>query len=95
MITAVVFSALAVVALLAWFRRKSRRRNTVDEVWLVKTLQTWPDAPRLLAKEMFEQYGPPNEGSDSMLVWTGRGPFETTIIYRDHKPDYSSSRSRE
>lgn len=49
-------------------------------------LETWPDKPREVADKMTQQYGPPNEATQTRLLWHGNGPWKRTIVYRDEVP---------
>lgn len=44
-------------------------------------LTSWPQASQMAAKMMMEQYGPPAETTESMLIWNKTGPWKRTIIY--------------
>lgn len=39
-------------------------------------VESWPDAPRNGARQMLEQYGPPNEATPTKLFWYNRGPWK-------------------
>ena len=43
----------------------------------------WAEASQMVAKQMMEKYGNPNESTDHMLVWYNNGPWKRTIIYSE------------
>jgi hypothetical protein len=56
-------------------------RDTVDEV-----VSDWPEKPRKVAERTMQKYGPPDEATESMLIWHNNDPWKKTIIYRDEVP---------
>ncbi len=46
-------------------------------------ISDWPSAPRNIAEEMIEQYGPPNEATPVRLLWHYNGPWKRTEVTRD------------
>jgi hypothetical protein len=46
-------------------------------------IEEWPNAPKLAARKMMEQYGPPNEATATKLFWYRNGPWKRTIVTRD------------
>lgn len=43
----------------------------------------WPKAPQIAAKQMLEQYGPPNEATPTKLLWYRNGPWKRTLLTSD------------
>ncbi|MBW3571283.1 MAG: hypothetical protein KY467_09265 [Gemmatimonadetes bacterium] len=43
----------------------------------------WPEAPQKGARQMLEQYGPPNEATPTKLFWYHRGPWKRILVTRD------------
>ena len=43
----------------------------------------WAEASQMVAKQMIEKYGNPNESTDHMLIWYNNGPWKKTIIYSE------------
>jgi hypothetical protein len=51
-------------------------------------IQRWPEASREAAGLVIEQYGEPDEATESQLTWFGRGPWKrivATKVYFDHR----------
>jgi hypothetical protein len=46
-------------------------------------LSGWHEASQKAAKEVMDQYGSPDEMTDTMLVWHDTGPWKRTIIYKE------------
>jgi len=44
---------------------------------------SWPDAARMGALQMVAQYGQPNEGTRTKLLWFGRGPWKRIQVTSD------------
>ncbi len=61
-------------------------RSTVDQTTLEAILAGWPDTPKKVARTTIEKYGPPNEATESRLVWHHNSPWKRTIVYRDEVP---------
>lgn len=47
------------------------------------TIGNWMETPQRAAQATIEKYGPPNEVSDSMLVWYDNGPWKRTMVFND------------
>lgn len=77
-------SALAKEALGRGGERGSH--GQVDSVLVEELTKEWPSVPRKAADMMIEQYGQPNEATQSRLIWFGNGPWLRTILYRDEIP---------
>ena len=50
------------------------------------TLAEWPAAQRRVGKNLIERYGPPNEGTRTMLIWYDNGPWKRTALFREGPP---------
>jgi hypothetical protein len=62
-----------------------------DSGWTAKdVLGLWPDTARKVAGVMIEEYGQPTRVTISSLVWTGRGAWKRTTVYRDGWVDQAS-----
>jgi hypothetical protein len=48
-----------------------------------KLIATWPETSKMAGNAMIQKYGPPNETTESMLMWHGKGPWTHTIVYRE------------
>jgi hypothetical protein len=46
-------------------------------------LADWPAGPTGMARQMIEQYGPPNEATPVRMIWYGNGPWKRTEVTRD------------
>lgn len=46
-------------------------------------VESWPEAPKRVAIQMFEQYGPPNEGTSTKLFWFRAGPWKRIQVTSD------------
>lgn len=46
----------------------------------------WPETPRMVAAEIIQKYGPPQEATATMLVWHNNGPWKRTILNREEIP---------
>ncbi|WP_174733260.1 hypothetical protein [Mesobacillus harenae] len=64
--------------------------KTTKTVVNINTAQTfiddWNAMSKKAAKHTIEQYGPPNEATQSRLIWYNNGPWKRTIVYRDEIP---------
>ena len=58
-------------------------RSTVDRATVETLIADWPDAPQKGARQMLEQYGPPNEATPTKLFWYRAGPWKRIIATRD------------
>jgi hypothetical protein len=43
----------------------------------------WPEAPKKLAQQMIEKYGPPNEATPTRLFWYRAGPWKRMEVSAD------------
>lgn len=48
-----------------------------------EVIESWPDAPKEVAKEMVAKYGEPDEVTPSHVIWHNNGPWKKTTVYRD------------
>ena len=46
-------------------------------------IASWPEAPQKGARQMLEQYGPPNEATPTKLFWYDRGPWKRILVTSD------------
>ena len=46
-------------------------------------IATWPEAPQNGARQMLEQYGPPNEATPTKLLWYRKGPWKRIQVTSD------------
>ncbi len=46
-------------------------------------LSGWHEASQKAAQEMTNKYGPPDETTDTMLIWHDSGPWKRTIVYSE------------
>jgi hypothetical protein len=58
-------------------------RHTVDPAEVEALIEDWPNAPKMAARKMMKQYGPPNEATSTKLFWYRNGPWKRTIVTRD------------
>ena len=59
----------------------ARYRVPLSEVEAL--IADWPDAPQRGARQMLEQYGPPNEATPTKLFWYNNGPWKRTVVTSD------------
>jgi hypothetical protein len=59
----------------------TRYRMSLSEVEAV--IADWPDAPQRGARQLLDQYGPPNEATPTKLFWYNNGPWKRTIVTSD------------
>lgn len=57
--------------------------NRVETAAVDSLIETWPDGPRTIARQMIEQYGPPNEATPTKLFWYRNGPWKRTELTSD------------
>ena len=43
----------------------------------------WPEAPRKIARQLLEQYGPPNEATPTKFFWYRNGPWKRSELTSD------------
>lgn len=64
--------------------------KTTDTVVAMDTVESitndWNAMSKKAANLTIEQYGPPNEGIPSRLIWYNNGPWKRTIVYQDEIP---------
>ncbi len=58
-------------------------QHRVDAREVERLIADWPKAPQIAAKQMLEQYGPPNEGTPTKLLWYRNGPWKRTLLTSD------------
>jgi hypothetical protein len=49
-------------------------------------IRRWPPTPREAAETVIGRYGPPQEATPSLLLWSGTGPWKWTMLWRDEAP---------
>ncbi len=57
--------------------------HSVDPAQVEAVIGTWPEAPKMAARQMVEQYGAPNEATPTKLFWYRNGPWKRTILTSD------------
>ncbi len=62
---------------------KEGARYTVPLNEVERIIESWPKAPKEGARQMLEQYGPPNEATPTKLFWYNNGPWKRTLITSD------------
>ncbi|MFC4321212.1 hypothetical protein [Litchfieldia salsa] len=64
--------------------------KTTDTVVAMDTVSSiiddWNAMSKKAANLTIKQYGPPNEATQSRLIWYNNGPWKRTIVYRDEIP---------
>ena len=58
----------------------------VNMDFVVSLINDWNAMSKKAANLTLEQYGPPNEATQSRLIWYNNGPWKRTIVYRDEIP---------
>ena len=58
-------------------------RHRVDLTEVTRLIDGWPSAPKMVAHQMLEQYGPPNEATPTKLFWYRNGPWKRTVLTSD------------
>ena len=61
-------------------------RHMVDLAEVTRLIDGWPSAPKMVAQQTLEQYGPPNEGTPRKLFWDRNGPWKRTVLTSDGGP---------
>jgi hypothetical protein len=64
-------------------RAQTGDRLPGTEAGAAGVLAGWGDASRRAAQSILEKYGPPDETSESRLVWNNTGAFRRTIVYKE------------
>lgn len=49
-------------------------RGTVDRAYVEAIIEPWADTPKQVARRTMDKYGPPNEATESRLIWYRNGP---------------------
>lgn len=49
----------------------------------LRIVEGWPTAPREGARQLLEQYGPPNEATPTKLFWYQTGPWKRILVTSD------------
>ncbi len=58
-------------------------RHVVPLSEVESIIADWPHAPQRGARQMLEQYGPPNEATPTKLFWYNNGPWKRTLVTSD------------
>ncbi len=58
-------------------------RHVVDRAQVEALIKSWPEAPKMGARQMMEQYGAPNEATPTKLFWYNNGPWKRTELTSD------------
>jgi len=58
-------------------------RHTTDLAQVEALIDGWPEAPKMVARQMLEQYGAPNEATPTKLFWYRNGPWKRTVLTSD------------
>lgn len=53
-----------------------------NEDWVDHTLEAWAEPTRALAQDLIGRYGLPDEGTRSLLLWSGCGHWKRTVVRR-------------
>ncbi|MCP8616391.1 hypothetical protein [Salirhabdus salicampi] len=61
-------------------------KTTENSEKIHSIIEKWNAMSKKAAKATIKQYGPPNEASDSRLIWYCNGDWKRTIVYRDEIP---------
>jgi hypothetical protein len=60
--------------------------SVVDINFVESIINDWNAMSQKAANLTIEQYGLPNEATQSRLIWYNNGPWKRTIVYRDEIP---------
>lgn len=55
---------------------------TADTISALAIFTTWNETPRLVAENVMDQYGAPNEHTPRMLIWYNNAPWEKTVVHK-------------
>ncbi|MBA3780074.1 MAG: hypothetical protein H0X16_12410, partial [Chloroflexi bacterium] len=58
-------------------------RHKVDVAEAERIIEDWPDAPKNVARQMLEKYGPPNEATPTKLFWYRQRPWKRVEVAAD------------
>jgi hypothetical protein len=64
--------------------KKTESVERMDKVQGI--INDWNAMSKKAANLTIDQYGPPNESTQSRLIWYNNGPWKRTIVYRDEIP---------
>ncbi|UOQ92690.1 hypothetical protein MUO14_20070 [Halobacillus shinanisalinarum] len=69
------------------FGDAEKTTKTFENIETVQAIvNDWNAMSKKSAHLTIEQYGPPNEATESRLIWYNNGPWKRTIVYRDEIP---------
>jgi hypothetical protein len=57
--------------------------ESVDRAEAERIIERWPDAPKEVAEQMLDKYGPPNEATPTKLFWYRTGPWKRIELSAD------------
>ena len=58
-------------------------RQRVEAAEVERIIESWPEAPKNVARQMLAKYGPPNEATPTKLFWYRNGPWKRTVLTSD------------
>ena len=58
-------------------------RYSADPAEVETLIDSRPNAPKMVARKLLEQYGAPNEATPTKLFWYHNGPWKRTVLTRD------------
>jgi hypothetical protein len=56
-------------------------KEVVEEI-----VRDWPKTPREVVETVMGKYGPPDEVTQSLLIWRGNGPWKWSLVWREPVP---------
>lgn len=65
---------------------EKKTKSVIDDSTVQEIINDWNVMSKKAAKQTIEHYGPPNEATQSRLIWYNNGPWKRTIVYRDEIP---------
>ena len=57
--------------------------QSFDRGAALRITDTWPDAPKQVARQMIDKYGPPNEATPTRLFWYRKPPWKRMEVSAD------------
>lgn len=60
-------------------------REKVARADAEQIIDTWPDPPQRVARQMLDKYGPPNEATPTKLFWYHNGPWKVLAMNLVHE----------
>lgn len=73
------------------FRRKAEGEHETEDAFgqgveraeVDGIIDSWPEVPKNVARQMLDKYGPPNEATPTKLFWYRNHPWKRTELTRD------------